>query len=80
MMVDKGDSDDQLIDALKEENEKFREALKKVVQREREESQSRLPREARAHGVPNNTSSGADTSQLEAEIVRLNRLVKQQVF
>ncbi len=75
-MVDKGDSDDQLIDALKEENQRLRDALQKVMQKSREDTQARVPREARGPGV---SAVPTETSQLETEIVRLNRLVKQQV-
>jgi hypothetical protein len=78
MMVDKGDSDDQLIEALKEENEKLREGLHKLIQNKKEEVQSKIPREGRAVGAP--IVSSSNSTQLEAELVRLNRLVRQQVL
>lgn len=75
-MVDKGDSDDQLIEALKEENQQLRDTLQKMAQKHREDAQFRVPREARATGVAA-PSTGTD---LESEITRLNRLIKQQVL
>lgn len=76
MMVDKGDSDDQLVEALKDENAKLREGLQKLIQNKKEDEKSRIPREGRAAGVP--VVSSSNSSQLEAEIIRLNRLVRQQ--
>ena len=77
-MVDKGDSDDQLVEALKDENAKLREGLQKLIQNKKEDEKSRIPREGRAAGVP--VVSSSNSSQLEAEIIRLNRLVRQQVL
>lgn len=84
MMVDKADSDDQLIEALREEVARLREGLQRVVQRQREEAQQRAHRDGRAPGVsPLLAQAAADgsgaQSALEAEMIRLNRLVKQQV-
>ena len=76
MMVDKGDSDDQLVEALRDENQRLRDGLHKMVQKQREDIQAKVPREARAAGVAA-TPTGA--SEAETEILRLNRLVKQQV-
>lgn len=76
-MVDKGDSDDQLIEALKEENQNLRVKLQNTVQKQREMSLAPQTREVRAAGV-NVTPSG--TTEMEAEISRLNRLIKQQVI
>lgn len=76
MMVDKGDSDDQLIEALKEENQNLRDALQKMVQKLRDGDTSRVLREARAAGV---SAAPSGASEMESEIIRLNRLIKQQV-
>lgn len=88
MMVDKADSDDQLIEALREEAARLRDALQKVAMKQREEAQMKANRDVRAPGVSSLLthagSSSADRnsgvqSALESEMIRLNRLVKQQV-
>lgn len=76
MMVDKGDSDDQLIEALKEENQNLRTKLQQTVQKQRETILAAQAREVRAAGV---IVTPTGSNEMEAEIARLNRLVKQQV-